>query len=93
MTKQDYKIGLEIVREEIHRIDPYSLLEGGCPEDEFDSEIASIANQLTRCKSGKDVAHAITRVLNSSFGEKHKPSEFEDAGTAIFEKLHAKDLI
>lgn len=87
MKKKEFKICLKIVRESVHRIDPYCLLEGGSPDDEFDSEINSIASQLPRCGSGKDVAHTIARVLNNAFSEKHKPEEFEAEGRKIFEAL------
>jgi len=63
------------------------LLEGGSPEDEFDSEINSITSQLQRCNSGVDVAHVISRVLNSSFSEKHTPNLYEEEGNIIFEAL------
>jgi hypothetical protein len=92
-TKKDYKKTQEIVREAIHRIDPYALLAGGSPDDEFDSEIISIVGQLQRCGSGKDIAHAIARVLTSSFGEKFEPSEFETEGEHIYAELQQSGLI
>jgi len=87
MNKKDFKKCIEIVRESIHRIDPYCLLDGGSPDDEFDSEISSIVSQLDRSGSGRDVAHSIARVLNSSFSESHRPEEFEVEGNMIFEAL------
>ena len=39
-TKADYKLALQVVGAVVHEWDPYSLLAGGCPADEFDSEIA-----------------------------------------------------
>ena len=87
MNKKELSKALNIVRESIRRIDPYSLLEGGSPNDEFDSEINAITSQLQRCGSGKDVAHVIARVLNSAFSEKYEPEEFEDEGNTIFKAL------
>ncbi len=87
MNKKELTKTLSIVRESIHRIDPYSLLEGGSQKDEFDSEINLITSQLQRCNSGNDVAHAISRVLNSSFSEKHKPDQFEEEGNFIYKAL------
>ena len=81
------------MRESIHRIDPYSLLAGGSPDDEFDSEINSIVGQLQRCGSGRDVAHAIASILTSSFGEKFEPSEFESEGQHIYAELQRNELI
>jgi hypothetical protein len=93
MKKHDYKKAQKIVRESIHRIDPYSLLEGGSPDDEFDSEINSIVGQLQRCGSGSDVAHAIAHILTSSFGEKFQPSEFESEGLHIYAELQRNEII
>ncbi len=87
MKNKEFSKALNIVRESIHRIDPYSLLEGGSPDDEFDSEINAIASQLQRCGSGKDIAHAIARVLNSAFSEKYKPEEYENEGNLIYKAL------
>ncbi len=87
MKKKEIAKALNIVKESIHRIDPYSLLEGGSPDDEFDSEINAITSQLQRCGSGKDVAHTIARVLNSAFSENHKPEEFEEEGNFIYKTL------
>jgi hypothetical protein len=91
-NKQDYKLAENIVREAIHKIDPYSLLEGGAPSDEFDSEISSVTNQLQRCNSGKDVANAIARTLTSSFGEKFQSSELENEGNSIYAELQRQKL-
>lgn len=59
MNKKQASKAIEIVKESIHRVDPFSLISTGSPEDEFDSEILSITSQLERCNSGRDVSHAI----------------------------------
>ncbi len=92
MKQKTFTTARNIVRTSIHRIDPYSLLEGGSPEDEFDSEINSITSQLQRCHSGKDVSHAIARVLNSAFSEKYLPEEFEKEGNIIYNSLIENQL-
>jgi hypothetical protein len=91
-TKQDFKKAQEIVSASIHKIDPYSLLAGGSPKDEFDSEISSIVGQLARCNSGKDISHAIARVLGSSFSEKFEPEKFEEEGLKIYKDLKKHGL-
>lgn len=84
---QDFISAENIVRVAIHRIDPYGLLEGGASHDEFDSEIRSITNQLRRCKTESDIAHAIARTLTSSFGKKCKPIEFKEEANYVFLRL------
>jgi len=90
-TKQEFGIAQEVVRKSIHKIDPFALLAGGSPKDEFDSEIISIVRQLPRCRSGKDVAHTIAQVLSTSFGEKFEPEEFEEEGLNIYTSLENND--
>ena len=92
MKKMDYEKSLEIVRDSIHRINPYHLMEEGFPDDEFDREISSIAKQLERCNSGKDVSHTIARVLNSAFNENHQAEEFIEEGNIIFKGLEQNGL-
>ena len=92
-TMRNFKRTHGIVRESIHRIDPFSLLEGGSPDDEFDSEIMSIVGQLHRCGSGRDISHAIARVLTSSFGEKFDASLFEAEGRWIYDTLIKHGLV
>lgn len=62
-SKKQYELAFTVVRHAIAKADPYSLLETGSPEDEFDSEVSSIVRQLPRCHSATDVAHTIARGL------------------------------
>ena len=62
-------------------------MDSGSPDDECDSEIMEIKSQLVHCHSGKDIAHAISKVLNSSFTKRHKPEHFEEDGNIIFMAL------
>jgi Domain of unknown function (DUF1871) len=72
-AKLRYKELLALVGKVIADWDPYGLLAGGAPDDEFSSEIASVAAQVPRIKSSTDAAHAVSRVFSSSFD----PEEFE----------------
>ena len=50
--KKQYKQMFSLVQVVINRWDPYSLLEGGAPEDEFESEIASVVARIKTIKTG-----------------------------------------
>ena len=91
--KNEYKKAFSIVKQVIAKIDPYSLLETGSPQDEFDSEVGSIVKQLPRCKSSIDIAHTIARVLTSSFGDKFEPDEFKEYSEELFNSLKDHGLI
>ena len=45
-TRGDYERAIRLVREVVHRWDPYGLLAGGCPADEFDREIEQARPEL-----------------------------------------------
>ncbi|MGV6852293.1 MAG: hypothetical protein ACWA5R_08990 [bacterium] len=91
MKRNEIEKSVEIVRKGIFRINPFNLLEHE-QDDELDSEILSIASQLQRCRSGRDVSHAIARVLNSAFSEKFQPEEFEHEGSLIYQELLANGI-
>lgn len=67
-SKSDYKRAVRVVREVVHAWDPYRLIAGGAPDDEFDHEIASVVAQIPRIRSARDASHALSRVFSSSFG-------------------------
>ena len=49
--------------------DPLQLLKSGAPQDEYDSEIQSIAAGLRNCVKAKDVQELIYNTFKDSFGE------------------------
>ena len=55
------------IRVVVHRWDPYDLLRGGAPPDEFDGEIRRLVAQVPRIRSETDAAHAVSRVFSDSF--------------------------
>jgi hypothetical protein len=69
-TRTDYEATLEIVRSVIAEWDPYSLLRGGAPKDEFDGEIAKIVTRVGNMHNPNDAAAAIADVFSSSFDGK-----------------------
>ena len=93
-TKADYKRALQVVGAVVREWDPYSLLAGGCPADEFDSEIASVVSQVPRIKSEKDATLALSRVFSSAFeAEQFSPANCAAAGTKLFAALSANGLV
>ncbi len=76
-----------VVRDVIHEWDPYLLLAGGAPNDEFDSEIRSIVKQIPRIGSANDAAGAVSRVFMSAFSNDARFSTENCA--AVGAKLYA----
>jgi len=68
-TRSEYDRAFQIVRDVIARWDPYGLIGGGAPADEFDHEIAQLLPHLQRAKSSSEVGKAVLRVFAQTFGE------------------------
>ena len=93
-TKADYNIAVQVVTSVIHQWDPYSLIAGGGPADEFDSEIASVVSQIPRIKSERDATLALSRVFSSAFeADGFGPDACAAAGTQLFAALTSKGLV
>ena len=93
-TRRDYDQAVGVVREVIHRWDPYSLLAGGCPQDEFDSEIESIVALIPCMRSQSDAIHSLSRVFSTAFEpEQFRPEDCTEAGAELYAALRAVDLI
>ncbi|MGZ3687308.1 MAG: hypothetical protein ACXVBW_03350 [Bdellovibrionota bacterium] len=92
--KKKYSELADIVREVINKSDPYSLLAGGSPPDEFDSEISKIVPEAIKPSTNREFAAHIAKVFGDSFG--HKDFTVENClGMAdeIRSKLKRKGLL
>jgi hypothetical protein len=94
MKTKVYKRALDVVRSVINKWDPYSLLASGCPNDEFDAEIASLVTQIPRIHSPSDAIQAISRVFSAAFGpDGVTERDFAAVGTRLFAALCTHGLI
>jgi Domain of unknown function (DUF1871) len=94
MKTKHYKQAFDAVRTVIHEWDPYGLIQGGAPADEFDGEIASIVGQIPRIQSCNDANHVLSRVFSSSFEpELFKPEDCRQVGEKLYRALESKGLI
>src|SRR5437762_245604 len=92
--KAQYKLALQTVGTVVRAWDPYALLAGGAPTDEFDAEIASVVTQISRIKSSQDAAFAISRVFSSSFERAgFTPEACMDVGEQLFKALSDKGFV
>ena len=92
MTRQERVT--EAVREVIHEWDPYGLLRGGAPRDEFDREIASVASQFRRIQSPEDAVDVLARVFSSAFERaSFDIDQCREAGERLFAVLKERRLL
>lgn len=93
-TRHDYERAFEVVREVIHKWDPYGLLEIGAPAHEFDHEIARLVAQITHITSDADAANAVSRVFSQAFHpEGFGPLDCAEVGSHLFRALTASGLV
>jgi hypothetical protein len=93
-TKKDYKHAQFVVRKVIGAWDPYALLEGGAPDDEFAPEIDEIVRQLPKIKSEDEAIQAISMVMSSAFEkEKFTPEKCTAVGKELFARCKEEGLI
>jgi len=94
MKKAAYKRALEVVGAVVREWDPYELLAGGAPADEFDSEIAAVVTQIPRIKTEKQAVLALSQVFSSAFeADRLTPESCTDAGKKLFAALSASGLL
>jgi hypothetical protein len=94
MKKAAYKRALQVVGSVVREWDPYSLLAGGAPQDEFDSEIAGVVAQVPRIKTEQEAALALSRVFSSAFeAERFTPEKCAEAGRKLFAALSANGFV
>ncbi len=69
----------------VHEWDPYGLLAGGAPLDEWDGEIASLVTQVPRIGSPLEGALAVSRVFSSAVQpEGFSPSDCAAVGRRLY---------
>ena len=84
---------LALVRSIIHAWDPYGLIAGGCPDDEWDLEIAGLMERLPSIASADDAIRAISEVFSQSLIPEHfPPDRCTKVGLKLFDALAAEGL-
>lgn len=92
-TRSDYDRATAIVREVIHRWDPYALIAGGAPLDEWDGEVARVVAAIPRISSPTDAAQAISKVFSASLQpEGFDPSDCAKVGRDLLDALRAAGI-
>jgi len=93
-TTEDYERAVAVVRGVLHEWDPYALLAGGAPADEFDHEVAQLVARSRGMESRADAARAVSEVFSESFEARHFTLEScTDVGNRLFAALSAAGLL
>lgn len=65
--KQDYREIVQIIKTALNEWDPYNLIEGGAPEDEFAEEATQIAAKIKKTETPAELAQVISDVFSRNF--------------------------
>jgi hypothetical protein len=93
-TRTDYDRAFEIVKSVIDAWDPYSLLGGGAPADEFESEATKVVTRIRHMQSPADAAREISSVFSGAF----EPQWFTldacaEVGARLYSELEKAGLL
>jgi hypothetical protein len=92
--RADYEKALVVVESVVRDWNPYSLLDGETPGDEFDAEIAQLVTYIPSISSPTDAALAISAVFSKAFEpELFKPSDCSAPGKELFARLASAGLV
>lgn len=65
--KHEYREVVQLVEQALNDWDPYCLIEGGAPEDEFAEEATRIAASLDKIKTPAELAQVISDIFSKNF--------------------------
>lgn len=93
-NRADYEKALVIVGSVVRAWDPYCLLEGGAPSDEFDAEIAQLVTHIPHIHTPTDAAQTISTVFSAAFEPGlFTPAQCTDPGQELFARLVEAGLV
>lgn len=74
--------------------DPYGLLAGGAPQDEFESEVGKLHPRTKAIHSPQDAAREISAVFGHAFEhEKFTPESCPEVGEQLYFALQKAGLL
>lgn len=76
-----------IIKRFIDQMDYYSLLAGGAPSDEFDTESKKICRRIQPDNSAQEIADVIASVFNDTFDEHDASTVFLTIAECIKNEL------
>jgi hypothetical protein len=92
-TRSDYDAALDVVASVINAWDPFSLLRGGSPSDEFDAEIAALVPRIRHIHSAEDAAREIATVFSKAFDPTFTSEACAKVGAQLYSRLQEASLL
>jgi hypothetical protein len=93
-TKEDYDRAFSVVSKVICEWDPYSLLAGGAPKDEFDGEVRDLIVRIRHIRSEQDTIEAVSEVFGAAFGaDEFGVERCQQVGVKLFSELKSAGIL
>jgi hypothetical protein len=92
-TRSDYDAALDVVASVINAWDPYRLIGGGGPSDEFEAEIAALVPRIRHIHSEEDAAREIATVFARAFDSTFTPEACAKVGAQLYSRLQEASLL
>ena len=90
MQSLDIKTAARIIAPIINEWDPYGLIAGGAPSDEFASEIHTLACRARFIQTAEDAAREIAAVFGAAFEpERFTVASCADVGRRLYSAITA----
>ena len=90
----EYGKTMQVIGGVIRKWDPYSLIAGGAPANEFDPQVSSLMTYVDKFRSREDVVNALSAVFSRAFDPaKFTPAYCAAPGSEIHEELIRHGLI
>jgi Domain of unknown function (DUF1871) len=92
--KHEYREIVETVQHVLNEWDPYDLLKGGAPENEFTEEATQITAKIKNSETPTALAHVISDIFSRNFESDQFPVEAcLPTASRIFKELEARRLL
>jgi hypothetical protein len=93
-SRDDYDKAIEVTGAVVRAWDPYKLLEGGAPSDEFDAEIAQLVMHIPKISSASDAVQVVSLVFSEAFEPQlFTPADCAAIGESWFKSLTQAGLL
>jgi hypothetical protein len=92
--RHDYEVLVHIVKQALNEWDPFDLIHGGAPDNEFTAEATQIAARIKKHETPTALAKVISDIFSKNFESNLFPVETcLPIASRIFKDLEARSLL
>lgn len=88
VQSSNYIVLLKKITQTVNNIDPFHLIDGGAPEDEYASEIQKILLCLSKINTKQELKAELITIFSDSFGENVAEKIIDILTSTIFGQVY-----